>query len=290
MKQQKTLSPLENLPLTCTRSGTCCHGNQVLINPWELGVLAQKINLTPSKFKELHTEFGGIRLKFNGKTNNLNKQSCNLYSEKTGCSVHENRPLVCRLFPLGRKIQENNSEYFFEGDQLPCLNECPDILLLPSLTVEKYLEEQKVKKHELAQDAYLEVTQNLADLALTLLLDTNLTKEEQAKTIQKWRYLGKTLLNELHQSIDKEFIEYILTPKIKIDEQDPIKFIEKHNELLQVELHNKYSIAKTSKDLINVCVQTMNVSLFIASSIGANTLELSEHWIEIAHINGVNQN
>ena len=32
------------LPLTCSRKGTCCHGNQVLLNRWELFCLEHGIN------------------------------------------------------------------------------------------------------------------------------------------------------------------------------------------------------------------------------------------------------
>jgi hypothetical protein len=28
------------LPLTCTRTGACCHGKMVWLNPWELARLA----------------------------------------------------------------------------------------------------------------------------------------------------------------------------------------------------------------------------------------------------------
>ena len=43
----------DSLPLTCSRGGTCCHGNTVLLNPWELARLAQEKKITPREFRDL---------------------------------------------------------------------------------------------------------------------------------------------------------------------------------------------------------------------------------------------
>jgi len=84
------LNILDKLPLTCSRAGACCFGNLVLINPWELVCIAKEKIITPREFRDLYCEYGGIRLRFSGKVDDL------------GCSVYLGRPLACRLFPLGR--------------------------------------------------------------------------------------------------------------------------------------------------------------------------------------------
>ena len=282
LNQRQKITTSEVLPLTCTREGSCCHGNQVLLNPWELALLASHNKLTSRDFKNTFTEDGGIRLKFNGKENKYLKKSCSLYSGEIGCSSHENRPLACRLFPIGRQIQENKSAYFFEGEQFPCFKECPDVTNLKTLKLKEYLNSQKVKNHEYAQDAYLEVTQNLADIALTLLLDTNLTNVEQRKTIQKWKNLGGFTLEELTQNTDEEIINLITIPEINVSLSNPKKFIEAHNEILQLYIQKKYNISQTKKEIIITCVEAMEMSLLISAAIGANILELSVHWIETA--------
>ncbi len=40
------LTLTDELPLTCTRSGTCCHGKTVRLNPWELAHLAEAKGLS----------------------------------------------------------------------------------------------------------------------------------------------------------------------------------------------------------------------------------------------------
>ena len=282
LNQRRKITTTEVLPLTCTREGSCCHGNQVLLNPWELALLASKNKLTTKDFKNTSTEDGGIRLKFNGKENKYLKKSCSLYSEEIGCSSHENRPLACRLFPIGRQIQENKSTYFFEGEQFPCFKECPNVTNLKSLKLEEYLKGQKIKNHEYAQDAYLEVTQNLADIALTLLLDTNMTNEEQSNTIQKWKDLGGFSIEKLTQNTGEEIINITTTPEIDINLSSPKQFIEAHNEILQLYIQKRYNKSQTKNEIITTCVNAMEISLLIAAAIGANIFELSEHWIEIA--------
>ena len=282
LNQRQKITTNEILPLTCTREGSCCHGNQVLLNPWELALLASQNKLNTKDFKNTFTEDGGIRLKFNGKENKHLKKSCSLYSEEIGCSSHENRPLACRLFPIGRQIQENKSAYFFEGEQFPCFKECPNVTNLKSLKLEEYLKGQKIKNHEYAQDAYLEVTQNLADIALTLLLDTNMTNEEQSNTIQKWKDLGGFSIEKLTQNTAEEIINITTTPKIDINLSSPKQFIEAHNEILQLYIQKRYNKSHTKNEIITTCVNAMEISLLIAAAIGANIFELSEHWIEIA--------
>lgn len=282
LNQRQKITATEVLPLTCTREGTCCHGNQVLINPWELALLASHNKLTTKDFKNTFTEDGGIRLKFNGKENKYLKKSCSLYSEKIGCSSHENRPLACRLFPIGRQIQENKTEYFFEGEQFPCFKECPNVMNLKSLKLEDYLKGQKIKNHEYAQDAYLEVTQNLADIALTLLLDTNLTNEEQRETIQKWKDLGGFSLEKLTQISEVEIMNLIAIPDINVNLSNPKQFIEAHNEILQLHIQKRFNESKSNEEITFTCIKAMEMSLLISAAIGANLLELSEHWIKTA--------
>ena len=73
------------------------------------------------------------------------------------------------MFPIGRQIQENKSTYFFQGTNFPCLNGCPEVTELPLLSVEEYLKGQNTQIFEEAQDAYLELVQNMADYAFIFL-------------------------------------------------------------------------------------------------------------------------
>jgi len=67
------LNANDQLPLTCTREGTCCHGKNVFLNPWELKSLAKEENITTQEFRDTYCEFGGIRLRFDGPVKKVGK-------------------------------------------------------------------------------------------------------------------------------------------------------------------------------------------------------------------------
>ena len=75
IKKTTKLSLQSILPLTCTRVGTCCHGNQVLLNPFELFYIAKEKKITPKQFRDMYCDFGGSRLLFNGKQDHRGKQA-----------------------------------------------------------------------------------------------------------------------------------------------------------------------------------------------------------------------
>ena len=104
----------QKLPLTCTRKGTCCHGNQVVLNPWELHRLAFEKQISTREFRDLYCDWNGILLKFDGEKDQRGKSACSQYIANFGCSLHEGRPLACRLFPIGRQIQYETIQYIFK--------------------------------------------------------------------------------------------------------------------------------------------------------------------------------
>lgn len=279
----------DKLPLTCTRLGTCCYDKMVHLNPWELHHFAKEKNKSPREFRDLYCEFGGIRLLFNGKENSRGKKACSLYVENFGCSAHAGRPLVCRLFPLGRQIQSEKIDYIFEGKDFPCLNECGEVINLPQLTVDEYLKGQETSKFENAQDAYLDLMQNLADFSFSLLLDTGLAESGDTETLKKWRELGNIKSEILVQKIGSEWLESLILPEIVENLDNPFEFVQTHTELLQAKAQEKFGNLQTNKEYHEASVVMMGVSLFLGISIGANSQNLAEYWIETAKNHGAKE-
>ena len=280
------LSIQDNLPLTCSRKGPCCHGNLVMLNPWELVSLAREKQITPREFRTLYCDFGGIRLRFDGEVGWKDKQACSQYIGGFGCSVHLGRPLACRLYPLGRQIQSEKVQYMYQGDEFPCLKGCPEVSQLPHLSVEEYLKGQETEKFENAQDAYLDLLQNLADTAFVLLLDTGLAKSGDKETLPLWRKMGKELPEILADRIGQEWIDSLMIPEISDDIEDPISFALKHNDLLQLKVQEKFGALQTNKELHEASVLIMGIALYLARGLGANPEILVEHWIETAKNHG----
>ncbi|MCZ4694991.1 YkgJ family cysteine cluster protein [Ancylomarina euxinus] len=285
--QTNKLSIQDILPLTCSRTGTCCHGNQVLINPWELLSLAREKKMAAREFRDLYCEYGGIRLRFNGKADWREKQACSQYVDNFGCSVHLGRPLACRLYPLGRQIQSKEVHYMYQGDEFPCMEGCPEVLGLPHLSVGEYLKGQITDKFEKAQDEYLELMQNIADLAFELLLDTGLAESGDKATLALWRKMGNELPEVLADRLGDEWGDCLMIPEISDD--DPIAFVRKHNDLLQFKAQEKFGALPTNQGLHEASVLMMGVALHLARGLGANPQILAEHWIDIAKSHGAEE-
>ena len=280
------LSLNESLPLTCTRKGTCCHGNLVLLNPWELARLAHEKNMSSSEFRTAFCVDGGSVLHFNGEKDQRGKPSCGLYTANFGCSVHVARPLACRLFPLGRQVQHEQAEYIFPGTTFPCLNGCSEVLDLQKITVTDYLEGQGTADFEVAQDAYLEIMQNLAEIAFTLLLETGLSASGETATLNQWRKSGLLNGEELAQLLPIEWQETLIAPSISLDKTNVISFIEEHNKLLQEKVELYVNSLSSMNDFHEATVLMMRMALFLARSLGADSSALAEMWIDVAKENG----
>ncbi len=276
----------DKLPLTCSRKGTCCHGKQVFLNPWELACLANEKQISVREFRDLFCDFGGILLRFDGKEDKQGYPACSQYIDGFGCSVHKGRSLACRLFPLGRQIQNKQSKYIFEGSTFPCFNGCPEVLNLPQSTVGDYLIGQETSIFEQAQDAYLEVMQNLADLSFELLLDTGLAGTGETKTLTIWRKLGKSSPIELANQIGTEWLDVLIIPNLDCSNDNVIDFITKHNDILQQLAQDQFASLDNFTSIHEASVQLMRMALYLAKALGANPESFSEYWVEIAKSNG----
>ncbi|MRT93016.1 YkgJ family cysteine cluster protein [Ancylomarina sp. 16SWW S1-10-2] len=285
--QTHKLSLQDRLPLTCSRTGNCCFGKIIYINPWELLHLAKEKKKTAREFRDLYSDFGGIRLKFDGKVGWKGRHACSQYVDNFGCDVHLGRPLACRLYPLGRQLQSGEVNYMYQGDLFPCVEECSEVQKLAYLSVGEYLEGQMTDAFEKAQDAYLELMQNIADIAFELLLETGLSESGDKKTLAEWRKMGCELPEVLADRIGQEWMDCLMIPNIS--DEDSIAFVTKHNELINLKAQEKFGALQTHQELHEASVLIMGVALHLARGLGANPKELSELWIDIAKQNGAQE-
>ena len=274
------------LPLTCTRSGTCCHGKTVRLNPWELARLAKAKGLTPRAFRDRYCDLGGIQLRFDGAPGWKELPACSQYAPGLGCTVHTGRPLVCRLYPLGRQKQGEEQSYLYQGSEFPCLDGCPGVLDLPHLSVAAYIAAQDVKRFEAAQDAYLEVMQELADSAFALLLDSGLAASGDRETLRLWRERGREGPGQLQARLGPEWIDLLMLPELTDDLPDPLAFSSRHRDLLLAKAQESFGALDTAADLHSASVLMMGLALHLGRGLGAEPAELAEHWIRTAKEHG----
>lgn len=283
------LSAESILPLTCSRSGTCCFGKAVQLNPWELMRLSEEKIMTPKVFRDLYCEFGGIRLRFDGTADHKGQNACSQYDTKTGCSVHLGRPLACRLYPLGRHLQFDKATYMFEGETFPCLTDCAEVLELPKLSVGEYLKGQAAAPFEKAQDAYLVVMQNIADIAFELLLDSDLATSGDTKTVALWRVLGTESPDLLALRIGQEWMDCLMIPEITDANENIAVFAKKHNKLLLLKAQKQFGSIQTLQELHEAAVLMLGVALHLSRGLGVDTKGISEHWIATAKSHGAKE-
>lgn len=285
------LAMTDRLPLTCSRGGTCCHGNRIGLNPWELARLAAARDLSPIAFRERFTSEGGTTLRFDGPPDHRNLAACSQYvgGPSPGCAVHAARPLACRLYPLGRRRQNDELSYIHLGKTFPCVSGCPTVTELPYLSVSEYLEGQDVAFSEIAHDAYLEVMQHLADAALVLLLDSGLAASGDRQTLRRWRELATASPEHRARTIGPTWLDRLTTPAL--DPQaapldDPGAFVARHLDTLQADAQAELATLTDLASLRDASALMMALALHLGRALGAESAPLADHWIATARKNG----
>lgn len=94
----------------------CCGmGESILLDPYDVwrltGALGKSFDQLLLEHVELHVVDGVIlpNLRMAGKRN-----CCTFLNEAGRCSIHECRPGICRLFPLGRFYEGGSFRYFLQ--------------------------------------------------------------------------------------------------------------------------------------------------------------------------------
>jgi hypothetical protein len=92
---------------TCHACRRCCHDKIIRLNPYEVARLAQNRGVSTTEFLAQYTGAQGTALK------QVDQGAC-VFLTPEGCGVHADRPLVCRLYPLGRRVTAEGRETFHE--------------------------------------------------------------------------------------------------------------------------------------------------------------------------------
>jgi uncharacterized protein len=89
----------------CAGCGRCCFEKRIVVSSYEIARIAEVLALSTTEVIQRYTVEGGTVLR---------QREDGGYSLLVGkgCSVHGGRPLVCRLYPLGRIVQKDETEQF----------------------------------------------------------------------------------------------------------------------------------------------------------------------------------
>ncbi|MEO5641577.1 MAG: YkgJ family cysteine cluster protein [Sphingomicrobium sp.] len=136
--------PGEAFSYACRLCGRCCSNKRIQINPYETARLAQRLGETAATFRSRWTVEGkGVEL-------SQTPDGACVFLGPEGCTVHADRPLVCRLYPLGRHVSPEGRVWYTDVD----LHPPPGGLFGVAGTIESYLESQGAGPFIVAADAY----------------------------------------------------------------------------------------------------------------------------------------
>jgi hypothetical protein len=131
---------------SCAQCLRCCHHKKIPVNPYEIARLATNRGLSTGEFIERYTHDRGTILDWD-------EDGACVFLDSTGCSVHPDRPLVCRLYPLGRHVLPSGEERFSEIEpEQGCKGAYSD-----NATITAYLDSQGARPFMEASNRYLDL-------------------------------------------------------------------------------------------------------------------------------------
>ena len=118
------LKPGDTFRFECDKGGQCCKnrfGNPIALSTYDIARLRRRLKMTSGEFLSKHTfivlgedsHLPLAFLQFEEKSEGRNKCP---FLRSYGCSVYDDRPLRCRLYPLGRAVDLQGVSYFFIMD------------------------------------------------------------------------------------------------------------------------------------------------------------------------------
>jgi Fe-S-cluster containining protein len=139
----------------CHRCRRCCHDKLIQVNPYEIARLARNRGLTTGAFLRDFVEAERPYL------NRREDGSC-VFLGPEGCTVHPDRPLVCRVYPLGRHVVAGGAEDEARYSVVQGHSESEGVFGVAG-TIADYLRGQGVEPFSVAAAAYLDALQALFD-------------------------------------------------------------------------------------------------------------------------------
>jgi Fe-S-cluster containining protein len=139
----------------------CCAALQLVLTPYDILRLKNRLGISSGEFLETHTytrfdrhpRFPMVLLKMTSQPS----QACPFVSSD-GCTVYDDRPAACRIYPLGRAAQKRGDEkeareQFFIVKEDHCLGFRED----RAWTVKSWMLDQGLDEYNRLNDAWLEI-------------------------------------------------------------------------------------------------------------------------------------
>lgn len=131
--------------LDCKGCSSCCHdmGNTIQLDPLDV----HRLSLHFQKSWEELLAMGVIELQMvdglilPNMAMREKDNACYCLNEQGRCSIHESRPGICRLFPLGRYYENGSFSYFLQSQECPFPNKT-------KIKVSKWVDTEMLRQYE----------------------------------------------------------------------------------------------------------------------------------------------
>jgi uncharacterized protein len=140
----------------------CCHDLSLMLTAYDVLRLRRRLGMTSDEFLDTHTTvlwgevfpLPTVHLKMLGDE----RRSCPFLTPE-GCSVYEDRPWACRMYPLGSATSKNKNqalskEYFFIVRE----PHCKGFLQSRQLTVRQWFDEQVIAEYSEKNEFFKDLT------------------------------------------------------------------------------------------------------------------------------------
>src|SRR5438309_173914 len=135
MAQAESMRPSDLFSYRCGRCGLCCRNKVISLSSYDVFRMAKAAGISTEEAKSRFTIRRGSLLKFN------EDGSCAALRDGL-CSIHQGRPLACRLYPLG---MERSADGFSFKRLEPEIGSGGDYGI--ERTVENFLEAQQIRSY-----------------------------------------------------------------------------------------------------------------------------------------------
>lgn len=201
----------------CTQCGKCCiNRDDILLNPKDLYKISRELNITINELIKRYCDvYIGInslipivRIKPQG-----NIKRCPFLKDRK-CSVHNSKPTVCAMFPIGRCIKIEKGEKVKKSD-IQYLYTNPNCDKSETHTLREWFDRFGIN---LEDEYFIKWNQTLMDLSQFLHdIEKTVIKEDMLK-LQEIIFRGLYLVYNKDKDFYKQFEEnvFMLTELIKL--------------------------------------------------------------------------